>query len=260
VRESPTRLALFSAADGATNFARDRALHVRAATERAIFARVYAWSRPVLSFGRNERVIGRFDPAKIEAAGLSAVRRPTGGRALLHHREITYAVAGPAGDDEPVSSVYQSLNRVLKAALATLGVESSLAPSRGRLVEGAPCFAEPAAGELTVDGRKLVASAQWRSGSAFLQHGSILIDNDQPLLLRALADGVTLPDLPAPATLRDLLPRVPSPPEFALAFGGALAAEYGAPVVTEPAEALLPDDLVRTGVAEYHDPAWTWRR
>src|SRR5207237_329386 len=104
--------------------------------------------------------------------------------------EVTYSVTAPATSGAGVSESYERINLLLMYALRSLGV--AVAPARPTQRASAPsltpCFAEPADRELVVGGRKLVASAQWRDGGALLQHGSILLDDDQgaiPALLRA---------------------------------------------------------------------------
>src|SRR5687768_14706976 len=82
---------------GADNMALDEALLERARDSGEAVARVYTWSRPTLSLGRNQTAAGRYDLALAAALGIDVVRRPTGGRAVLHHRELTYAVAAPTG-------------------------------------------------------------------------------------------------------------------------------------------------------------------
>ncbi len=85
-------------ADGAENMARDEALmRWSAATGHAAF-RVYGWSSPTLSLGRNQRARGCYNLDAASGRGIGIVRRPTGGRALLHHREITYSAALPCAD------------------------------------------------------------------------------------------------------------------------------------------------------------------
>lgn len=253
---------MFPPADGATNFARDDALLGAARETGRVVIRLYTWSEPVISFGRNERVVGRFDPGRLESAGLGVVRRPTGGRALFHHRELTYAVAGPAQPGDTLHDAYDRLSDILRDALRHLGIAATRAPRRPAApsLEGTPCFAVPSAGELVVDGRKLIASAQWREGGAYLQHGSILIDNDQPSLTAGLAPGIALPPLPAPATLRALLGRAPTLDEFARALTAALEERTAVvPDVVSPAD-IIDDAVVRARCAHYSDPAWTWRR
>ena len=120
-----------------------------------------------------------------------------------------------------------------------------------------PCFNEPSAGELTFDGRKLAGSAQWRADGALLQHGSILIADDQSILSTlGVAGG---PDIPPPATLFDALGFAPSLDDVADALTEAIESIDG----TRPTELEL-DDAIRARTSElvvrYHDNAWTWRR
>src|SRR5512142_1385967 len=82
-------------APGAENMAVDEALMDRARTSGEGVLRMYGWSAPTLSLGRNQIAKGRYDLARAAAEGIGIVRRPTGGRALLHHREITYSVTAP---------------------------------------------------------------------------------------------------------------------------------------------------------------------
>ena len=126
--------------------------------------RVYGWSRPTLSFGRHESVRGRFTAEQLERENVGAVRRPTGGRVLMHDREVTYSVTAPAPDDERLKESYRRINAMLIAALARLGVPvvEAATQSAARRPGGAACFAEPSAGELVVGNRKLVGSAQLR--------------------------------------------------------------------------------------------------
>ena len=109
---TPTLLAVSPPADGAMNFARDDTLREQARTAAGELIRLYSWEHPVVSFGRNEHTAGRFDPERLREAGLEAIRRPTGGRALLHHRELTYAIAGPATADATLRSTYDRLAQV----------------------------------------------------------------------------------------------------------------------------------------------------
>src|SRR5689334_11495357 len=106
---------------GAENMARDVALQSRAArTGEAVFS-IYTWARPTLSFGRNQPARGLYDLAKIEEGGIDVVRRPTGGRAILHHREVTYSVTAPI-EGAGLAETYSQINRILQHGLSRLGV------------------------------------------------------------------------------------------------------------------------------------------
>ena len=244
---------------GADNMALDEALMDRARTSGEAVLRVYLWSEPTLSLGRNQRAAGLYDLDAAGAAGVRFVRRPTGGRALLHHREITYSVTGPAPEKGAIRESYQWINRLLIDGLARLGVDAGLATGerRARVPDATPCFEVPSTGELVVDGRKLVGSAQWRHGGAFLQHGSILVEDDQLLAVSLLRTASALP--PRPATLRSVMGRVPDAAEVMRALAAALRERAGGEV-----SELVFDEALATSVASarsrYAGDDWTWRR
>ncbi len=241
--------------DGAEQMSLDAGLMDRARETGEALLRVYGWSRPTLSFGRHESVLGRFDPDVLELANVGAVRRPTGGRVLMHHREVTYSVTAPAPEGERLQESYRRINAMLMAAIARLGVRVAEAPvSTPRRPGGAACFAEPSAGELVVDGRKLVGSAQVRERGALLQHGSILIDDDQPRIAELATQPVT-PALPA-ATLRACLGRSPSYDEVRDALGAALAEAEGEPSGLDAVEA---ERFAAPHRARFSSAEWTWR-
>ncbi len=139
--------------------------------------RIYRWARPTPSLGRNQPARDRYDPSAIEALGGDVVRRPSGGREVMHDRELTYSVILPLRGLGGLRQSYVTLNQGLVSALRSLGVNARLAPRTGRPPgpEGGDCFKQAAEGEVEVDGRKLVGSAQARIGHALLQHGSILL-------------------------------------------------------------------------------------
>jgi lipoate-protein ligase A len=243
---------------GARNMALDEALLERAATTDRAVLRVYSWATPTLSFGRNQAARRAYDPNRARTLGVDIVRRPTGGRSLLHSREVTYSVTAPVSRLGSLRESYERINRLLVGGLERLGVtvevaapvERSLPPS------AAPCFERPASGELVVGTRKLVGSAQWRDQGALLQHGSILIEDDQPLV-SVLGDEVGSPQ-PA-ATLSAALGRTPGVDEVASAlFDAVIALEDPAADVLEP-DAGLNASTQRL-VDRYVDDGWTWRR
>lgn len=261
------------AADGVTNMAVDAALldHARATGECTL--RVYAWSTPTLSLGRHERARGRFDAATLGRAGVDVVRRPTGGRALLHHHEVTYSVTAPVHGTSLTDS-YHAINALLIEALALLGVRANEAERRGAPLrpQGAPCFAEPNRGELVAaGGGKLVGSAQWRDGDALLQHGSILVENVQGRI-GALATASNPPTYatdfggsspPDVATLTDILKRRVTYDEVRDALADALSAHLARDGVTSPRMVESDSGVFATMNAHrvrFADPEWTWRR
>jgi lipoate-protein ligase A len=259
--EAPTRwrIVVTPASRGAENMALDEALMERARATGESVARIYAWSRPTISLGRNQTARDLYDLDRIRGLDLDVVRRPTGGRAILHHREITYSVTAPAGETSGLGASYNRINAFLLDALSRLGVAAAIAEPTGRSAPPSmsPCFNEPSAGELTFDGRKLAGSAQWRADGALLQHGSILIADDQSILSTlAVQRG---PDIPAPATLLDALGFVPTLDDVAGALTNAIESIDG--IRPTPLEI---DEAIRARTSElvvrYNDNAWTWRR
>jgi lipoyl(octanoyl) transferase len=267
VAESPAapprrwQLFLTPHASGAFNMAMDEALMGRAVTSGCWIFRVYGWNHPTVSFGRNQSAAGIYDPDRLAQHGYDSVRRPTGGRAILHHHEVTYSVTAPTGSAGSLDESYVDINRLLVGILKRLGVDASIASGtqRAPLPGPIPCFDHPSAGELTAGGRKLAGSAQWRSHEALLQHGSILLDDEQHLLNDLLTDPMLAAPAPPAATLRQLLGYLPSLQAMHDAAAGVLEEDSGAPVTPFVPDASL-DEAMRTLLVRYQDHDWTWRR
>ena len=255
----PWRLYVTPPAGGPENMAVDEGLLGRARTSGECVMRLYEWSRPTLSLGRNQTARGHYDLARARSLGIDFVRRTTGGRAVLHHRELTYSVTGPTALLGTLRDSYARINCLLLAALEALGVRATVAAPAERAPSPglAPCFDAPGEGELAVGPSKLVGSAQWRDRDALLQHGSILVDDDQALATALLRD----PGRPSPpsATLRSLLGRAPTVDDFAAALHGAIV------TLEDPEASRLVVDgaLERRFIdarAHFLDEHWTWRR
>ena len=228
----------------------DHALLDRAAARGDAVLRIYAWSRPTLSLGMHERArVSRAALAAQAAQGVDVVRRPTGGRAVLHDHEVTYSVTAPVRG-VGLGDSYRAINALLIDAMARLGVRVTEAPRRGRATapDGALCFAEPNVGELVASGGKLVGSAQRRDEHAMLQHGSILLEDDQ----------VRLGSLRA-ATLNGLLGRPVAFAEVRDALVAALAAALGVGTVDPLDDPSLPP-ATTAHRTRYASDEWTWRR
>lgn len=246
--------------DGATNMATDHALFDRAAEPDAAdegVLRIYAWRRPTLSLGLHER--SRVPREAFVREGVDVVRRPTGGRALLHHREVTYSVTIPVRSETlGLGESYRAINALLKNALVRLGVTAAEAPRRGRASapDGLPCFAEPNVGELVVEGRKLVGSAQRRDARALLQHGAILLADDQGMIAQLRGDLSTPP--PAAATLVTALGREVSYAEVRDALVSALADTVPAPLL--PLDPASIEHRIHAHLPTYRSAEWTFRR
>lgn len=237
----------------------DHALMDRARLGGEAVLRVYEWSSPVLSLGRSQQARGVYVDDELARRAVAVVRRPTGGRALLHHREVTYSLTAPANAGEPLGVMYRRMNVLLLEALSALGVAGVLARpgSRGRPPTAMPCFAEPSGGEIVVDGRKLVGSAQWRDGGALLQHGSILVENDQVMLPSLMCEPAAMPT--QPATLHSLLGRVPEASEIATVLFDAVRGTEDPGATPLGHDELAAMDTSRF-LEIYRDPEWTWRR
>ncbi len=159
----------------------DSALLALAEADGVGFLRLYRWGPPCVSFGRHEPAARRYDRARMSALGVDTVRRPTGGRAVWHDAELTYAVAAPIGALGTLRASCEQIHAMLRDALALLGVTATAAPSPPRAVSPAAgsCFETAAGGELLVGGQKVAGSAQLRTERALLQHGSLLLGGDQ---------------------------------------------------------------------------------
>jgi lipoyl(octanoyl) transferase len=206
------------------------------------FLRFYTWMPPALSLGHFEPE-GAVDLVRARRDGIDVVRRPTGGRIVLHREDLTYTVVMPREPRASVEETYLELAGGIVAGLTALGAEVALArgqapklPARAR-----PCFLSAVRHEITHRGRKLVGSAQVVGRRAVLQHGSIPIghgyldvvaylarsDAEQAVLAREM----TLKT----ACLEDVVGRGLAPIEVATALGDAFAALFGSPVEHLPA-------------------------
>lgn len=179
------RLILDGAASGARNMARDEALwHAVSRGEVAPTLRFYAWEPHCLSLGRLQRDL----PLAVQQLQSGArhdfacVRRPTGGRAVWHADEITYALALPLEilpeTARGVNAAYEWLSRGFLRGLQSVDLPVELSPHNAKS-RGTNCFEASAACDFVVEGRKLIGAAQCRNERALLQHGSILRSIDR---------------------------------------------------------------------------------
>jgi lipoate-protein ligase A len=179
---------------GARNMARDVAiLEAVEAGASPPTVRLYGWRPPCLSLGRHQGLEAA-DLDFCAAHGIDVVRRPTGGRAVLHHLERTYAVMAPLGSGplpRPLQAAYRRICEGLVTAARRLGVAAELTGGEVNLqLPGprttVPCFEAPAGGEVVVAGRKLIGSSMRSVGGHILQHGAILIAWDSDLQAGAM--------------------------------------------------------------------------
>lgn len=230
-------------ADGRTNMRIDEELAgILLTQEGPSTLRVYGWNPPAISLGWNQ---AEEEILADEAArrGIDVVRRPTGGRAILHAAELTYSVVMTA-DHESISNVYRRISEGLLAGLGRLGVHASLEKSQAHFPslyersDSAACFVSAARHEIKADGKKLVGSAQRRyrdttGREVVLQHGSILFDRSHRDIVNYLAlsdqDRARLSRLLAERTtdLSEILGRPVSFSEVAAAVKEGAAESWG---------------------------------
>jgi len=206
------------ALDGAANMAADSHLleQVEESHNPRTILRFYAWQRPTISLGRNQKIDTAVDPDYCRANGIDIVYRPTGGRAVLHDDELTYAVISndSTAFGDTIYGNYRRVSEALCRGYHLLGVPAVLAPETRKpvLVNGVdpPCFLSTSRYELTVNGRKIAGSAQRRVRRTFLQHGSLPITCNRV----ALAGATRLPDATSleeeMAGVAEFLPERPS--------------------------------------------------
>lgn len=184
------------AALGSYNMALDMAMTLAASRgEAPATLRLYEWQNPTISLGYHQSETD-IDLDRCRADGVDVVFRPTGGRAVLHHNEVTYSVTLPP--DSPffradIMGVYELISRCLVRALRLLNVEVEFerskksAPGMAHDELSALCYASSAQYEIVVNGRKLVGSAQRRISNGALQHGSILVGDEHLNITHYLA-------------------------------------------------------------------------
>jgi lipoate-protein ligase A len=209
-----------AAQSGTWNMGLDEALLALAHQAGVATLRLYTWAGPWLSLGYAQR-LSTDRERSLEEGGVAWVRRATGGSAVLHGCDLTYSIAAPCDFFPPgLRGSYGAIAGVIEAALASFGVRLERVGSPGSGQREFDCFASPAWDEICVGGRKLVGSAQRRTESALLQHGSIRVSPDSARVVNAagLTSGVatSLAEQGVQVSTSDLAER------FAEAFCGDL--------------------------------------
>jgi lipoate-protein ligase A len=227
--------------------------------------RLYAWEPACLSLGYGQRFV-EVDRTRLAALGWDVVRRPTGGRAVLHVDELTYSVVLPPGHALAAHDVidsYRRISQALGAGLALLGEQPSADEvTSANSHRGPVCYELRSHYEVSLNGRKLVGSAQLRRSAGILQHGSIPLRGDIGRICEALA----YPDEPSrcasreqvrqrAATLGDVNWEAAAD-ALVKGFETALDVTFVQSKLT-PAEQQLAEQLA---VEVYGNPAWTERR
>jgi lipoate-protein ligase A len=248
---------------GTENMALDHALLENVAEQRSRpVLRLYSWQPFCLSIGYAQP-IADVDQEALARRGWDLVRRPTGGRAILHGDELTYSVIGPATNQHLRGGVlesYRCLSQGLVEALKNLGLSPAVAPDSARLNEvqraNPICFEVPSAYEITAGGKKLIGSAQTRRLGAVLQHGTIPLTGDITRVCQVLsypsepdrqAASTTLPD--RATTLSQVLGRPVGRQEAATAVAAGFSTALGL--------FIEPDELSAAEIARGHELAST---
>ncbi|WP_199619896.1 lipoate--protein ligase family protein [Paenibacillus alkalitolerans] len=181
----------------AYNMAADEAIMMAVgAGEAPATLRFFGWSPATLSIGYFQKAADEVRLDEVKARGIGFVRRPTGGRAVLHDAELTYSIVVPErypGLPTSVTESYRVLSEGLVHGFRALSLDASMVSlaseeekAKYATAGSAACFDSPSWYELVVDGRKVAGSAQVRQHGAVLQHGSILLDIDVGLLFELL--------------------------------------------------------------------------
>jgi len=177
---------------GAWNMAADEAIleHIHRGESKPTL-RLYSWNPPCLSLGHAQS-FKDVDVERLHAQGWDVVRRLTGGRAILHTDELTYSVTGSAEESVLAGGVLESYNRIAQALLHAVKLLSMPVEMKEHSLEPAAlnlnpvCFEVPSTYEITVDGKKLIGSAQARKKEGVLQHGSLPLTGDLTRICDAL--------------------------------------------------------------------------
>ena len=225
--------------------------------------RLYGFSPPTLSLGRFQKAKGQYSAQRLARDGVTLVRRPTGGHAVLHDDELTYSVAlpkdgvpsiGGASGASRKREVYLFIARILLHGLSNLGIAGTINAAQRGDIHNPDCFGS--AGEYEIagsGGKKLIGSAQMTTRSAILQHGSIPLQNPWQRVFRYLEAAQPL-DSHAPSCLNEEAGRALTFEEVRDAFARAFREELGAsdsdlsPTERESAERIL--------ARKYNTDAW----
>ena len=179
------RLLPFRRFNAFENMAIDEAVFRKSQYREALpTLRFYGWQSPAVSIGYFQNTFREVDVESCRFYGIDIVRRPTGGKAVLHDRDLTYAVVARGNDPlfpNDILGTYRVISGCIAEGLSRIGIKAEIADEE-RSFQGnwlkASCFSSPSRYELLVEGRKICGSAQVRSRDVFLQHGSLLVDFD----------------------------------------------------------------------------------
>jgi lipoate-protein ligase A len=171
---------------GTRNMAVDEYLFRLAKSSLNTYLRFYTWLRPTASLGCSQEVSRVVNLEECQKRGVDVVRRMTGGKMVLHHLEVTYSVASSRADifSATLEGSYRLISEALVKGLKLMGLQPELSSTTAVAYarSNMPCFAYPARNEIEINNRKIIGSAQKRTGTAFIQHGSIPLAKELELL------------------------------------------------------------------------------
>lgn len=236
--------------------------------------RFYAWSPACLSLGYGQRA-AEIDSARLHHYGWDVLRRPTGGRAILHTDELTYSLILPPDDPIAAGGVVESYQRISQALLEGLGQlganPQAIKDENAPITSGGPiCFDTPSHYEITLQGKKLLGSAQLRRKIGILQHGSLPLGGDITRICDVLKFDDDAQRESAKSHLRTrattLSQALNTPYIHWQQAADAIAQGFAKVFGFDYGEAPTPLDAEAQAQAEhyarehYADPAWTYRR
>jgi lipoate-protein ligase A len=268
------RLLITPPARGAWNMAADESiLHHSGRGASPPTLRLYAWTPACLSLGYAQP-FADVDVQHLKSRGWEVVRRATGGRAILHTDELTYSVIAPNDEPRVAGTVLESYNRLAQALLLAVKLlnvpvemKEGVAQDTQSVLRNNPvCFEVPSTYEITVDGKKLIGSAQARKKEGVLQHGSLPLTGDltricQTLVFESEAARANASRrlLERATTVESALGRVVGWEEASQAYVRAFEAQLGLKLEEgelSESESKMTDQLVND---KYDHPSWTER-
>ncbi len=253
------RVLLDEALSGPANMARDHALLTSLDGDEASL-RIYKWKNPTVSFGRHEKARGLYDRGFAAENGVEFVRRPTGGKAVYHHQELTYSVAIPLARRLGIRHIYREINRAFLEALLSLGVpasEAQLAQEPSCATSAGFCFQDYVEGELIVGEKKIVGSAQVRERGSILQHGSLLVGQGQGILDKLYTGGEQI--RPNSISLAEIMGEKPSWEELVFAVMRGFQSVFGGTWHKEELRG-NEQEMEAQFLKQYDSDEWTWRK
>lgn len=178
---------------GSINMAIDEYFYTLSEKEilKECIIRIFRWNPYALSLGYHQKYETSVEEDFLRKMGIDVVRRPTGGKAVLHAEELTYSVVSSLSygyfKNDTLEQTYEKIALALKKSLKLLGLNPELEKRETKLnvLHPSPCFLVPTKKEILVNGKKVIGSAQKRGLNSFLQHGSIPIKIDYKLLAKA---------------------------------------------------------------------------